>query len=158
MLRWLPVLAFAACATPRALPVTDAAPARPSLPLVVRGPAVNERRAPRCTSEEALFGPVTAATGWGRSWYGCRTGPSPKFVFERMVRGDGVLRDCLDRVGVTWLDGHVRLAGTGTVVEIVIDELEPAQVDVRPCLLRVAGYRLVHAGCELEPRLHYVRF
>lgn len=122
------------------------------------GPWEAERRAPRCTSEEALFGPVTAAAGWGHSWYGCRTGPSPKFVFERAVREDRVLRRCLDDLGVSWLDGHVRLAGTGAVVEIVIDELVPEDVDVRPCLLRVAGYRLVHAGCELEPRIHFVRF
>lgn len=149
---------FAACATPGAARILDEPPARPTLPLVVRGPAVNERRAQRCSSEEALFGPVTAATGWGGGWTGCRTGPSPKFVFERTVRDDQVLRTCLDHAGVTWLDGHVRLAGTGAVVEIVVDELEPADVDVRPCLLRVASYRLVRSGCELESRLHYVRF
>lgn len=157
VLRWVACLTFAACATPGLpAPVTNATPAR--LPLVVRGPAANERRARRCTPEEALFGPVTAAASWGRGWVACRTGPSPKLVFERAFRDDRALRGCLGRLGVTWLDGHVRLAGTGTVVEIVIDELEPEGLDVRPCLLRVAGYRLVHAGCEVEPRLHYVRF
>lgn len=157
MLRWLTCLTFAACATP-SLPTSEARARPDPLPLVVRGPAANERRAPRCTAEEALFGPITAAASWGRGWTACRTGPSPKFVFERTVRDDQALRGCLEQVGVTWLDGHVRLAGTGSVVEIVIDELEPEGVDVRPCLLRVAGYRLVHAGCELEPRLHFVRF
>lgn len=138
------------------MPLVRKAPA--PLPLVVRGPAANERRAPRCTAEEALFGPVTASSTWGRGWISCRTGPSPKFVFEHAVRDDRPLHDCLELVGVTWVDGHVRIAGNGTVVEIVIDELEPEGVDVRPCLLRVAGYRLVRAGCELEPRLHFVKF
>lgn len=57
-----------------------------------------------------------------------------------------------------WLDGHVRVAGTGVVLEIVVDELRPIEVDVRPCLRRVMDYRGVPAGCELVARLHFAQF
>jgi hypothetical protein len=150
----------AACATPTPTPtpMTPQVPAARPRPQIVSGPAATEPRAPQCTPEAALFGPITAAAGWGRAQVACRIGPSPKLELERALRGDETLRSCLVWLGVTWLDGRVRLSGTGAVLEVVVDELRPMEVDVRPCLARVTRYRFAPAGCELEARLHFAQY
>lgn len=148
----------AACATPTPTPLTPQVPAARPRPQIVSGPAATEPRAPQCTPEAALFGPITAAAGWGRAQVACRIGPSPKLELERALRGDETLRSCLVWLGVTWLDGRVRLSGTGAVLEVVVDELRPMEMDVRPCLARVTRYRFAPAGCELEARLHFAQY
>ncbi|MBL8923501.1 MAG: hypothetical protein JNJ54_31900 [Myxococcaceae bacterium] len=126
-----------------------------SAPLVVPGPAAEEPRAHRCGPEEATMGPVTLASSWAGGWRGCRTGPSPRGQFERVVQHHPSLRPCLERFRVTWLEATVHVAGSGRVASVTIDELEPADAAVEPCLRPVTHAALVPLGCRLEHRLHF---
>jgi hypothetical protein len=151
------VLLLTGCA-PTAMPQeVRPQPPPPVLPLVVEGPAAAAPRGMACTPEEALLGPITAASGWGHASMGCRTGPSPREVLAQALRRDGRWRRCLEAAGVRWLDGSVRVSPLGQVVSVSVTELEPETAEVRACLQGLTHHRLLEAGCELDGQLHFAR-
>lgn len=65
---------------------------------------------------------------------------------------------CLEDTGVSWLEARVQVSSAGEVMRVIVDELDPAEAAVGPCLAVLLAKRFVPAGCELEQRLHFAVF
>lgn len=152
-MRGFPVLALGVmgCATAARAPVVE--PVTELATPIIRGPAFDAPRTRRCSTEEAVMGPVTVAGGWGGRLHACRTGPVPRSEFLRRVRSDRLFRGCLSRASVTSFDALVRFSRDGAVISIAIDA--PADVgDIEHCLGLLTRYRLGNLGCELDAPVH----